>query len=130
MKLWIGTETQSDVVELFLPIRLDVQNKINAVINNYSYDIGSDDWDCIVILQDVDTFNERIRFSKAKRDMDFRLHMDYAEFLKGDEETRKRQLLKLLLRSLQLLKEKGGNSAAIDDLISEVIVTGKDNSWL
>lgn len=125
----MGAETQSDAAELLRIVRNDVQDTINSSIENEIYDIGVDGWDCIVILMDDGDFGERVKFSKAKRDMDFRLRVSYRAFMEGDESARRALLLRMLFRSLELLEAKGGNSTNIDRLKARIQSVCMDKGW-
>ncbi|MDZ4814763.1 MAG: Imm44 family immunity protein [Verrucomicrobiota bacterium] len=130
MKLWIGTETQADIVDVFQPVRKDLEAVINGDIEKQTYDIGVDAWDCIVILRDDSDFSEVIKFFKKKRDMDFRLVIRYSDFKIANEHQRRRLLFSLLLRSLDLLKDKGGNAQGIDLLKLKVMEIGQGKDWV
>lgn len=129
MKLWIGAESQADIIDAFRLVRSEVENEINLAIRDVSYDIGVDEWNCIVILRDDSNFTEKIQLSKAKRDMDFRLRLDYTQFAEATQTCRKILLLKLLLRSLSLLKDKGQNASEIERLADDVMSVGERKGW-
>ena len=130
MKLWIGAETQADVFDLFRAVRSDVQKDINSAIELRTYEIGVESWDCIVILRSDNDFKEIFKFSKARRDMDFRLQLDYEKFVAADDRERRRLLFELLLRSLSMLKSKGGNEKEIERLMNNVRGVGESQGWI
>jgi hypothetical protein len=130
MKLWIGAETQAEVTESFRSIRTEVERAVNAAIASFKSDIGVDSWDCVVILREDVHLPEVIKFSKARRDMDFRLQLDYQTFFKSDELGRKQLLFALLLRSLMLLKHKTGLAAEFDQLTALVRAVGERHGWM
>ncbi len=130
MNLWIGAETQAEVSDSFRSIRSEVERAINAAIDSHKSDIGVDSWDCVVILREDVHLPEVIKVSKARRDMDFRLQLDYQAFIKADELGRKQLLFALLLRSLTLLKHKTGLAAEFDELTALVRAVGERHKWL
>lgn len=117
MKLWIGAETQADIVDEFRPIRNEIERRINTEIESVKDDIGVDGWKCIVVLRDDDNFEEIVKLFPKRRSMDFRLRIDYQSFRRAPNSERKRLLIQLLLRSLALLKDRGCNSEGIDKLV-------------
>ena len=86
MKLWIGAEMSADVADSFRVVRLRVESIVNGVIVPKSYDLPLNRWDCIAIVRDDACFAERVRYSPKRRDMDFRLRIDHAEFKAADLE--------------------------------------------
>lgn len=130
MKLWIGAETQAEVTDSFRSIRTEMEGVLNREIESFSGDIGVDGWDCMVILREDCHLPEVIKYSKARRDMDFRLQMDYQAFVKSPHKGRRQLLFALLLRSLSLLKHKSGQIAEVDELTARVRAVGSQRGWL
>ena len=71
MKLWIGAETQEDVIDRFRVVRKELELTINKKIEDKTYDIEIEGWDVIVILRDDFDFKEIFKLSKKRRTMDF-----------------------------------------------------------
>jgi hypothetical protein len=130
MKLWIGAETQAEVTETFRSVRTEMERVLNSEIESFSGDIGVDGWDCLVILREDCHLPEVIKYSLAKREMDFRLLMDYQAFVKATPAERQRLLFALLLRSLSLLKHKSTRIAEVDELTARVRAVGSKKGWL
>jgi hypothetical protein len=130
MKLWIGAETQAEVTESFRSIRTEMERAINNEIESFNTDIGVDGWDCLVILREDCHLPEVIKYSLAKREMDFRLLMDYQAFVKATPKGRQQLLFALLLRSLSLLKHKSTRIAEVDELTARVRAIGTKKGWL
>ena len=125
MKLWISSETQANVSDVLRLLRNEIAETINEAIAERDYDIGVNGWDVIIILQSgSDSFSERIKFYKAKRDMDFRLALDFDKFATSDKSGRLQMIFSLLLRSLDTLKKLGGNAEEIDRLTADVKEVG------
>jgi hypothetical protein len=120
MKLWIGAETQADIINVFRPIRNEVEAAINATIASDTYDIGVQSWDVVVVLRDDCEFKELTRYSKKNGGMDFRLRLEYSAFLHGSVKQRRDLLFALLVDSLERLSEKTGRRDDTDRLIGAV----------
>lgn len=109
-----------------------VENELNAMIAEKNYAIELDSWDCIVILmkEDDPNFEERYFYSKKKRDMDFRLKIDYQKFLDADELGRERLIYQMLERSLDILIKKGISSRGIEELRKDIRSVAIKKQWL
>ena len=129
MKLWVSAETQADVGKKLTLARGKIKNKINEKIENVSYDIPLDGWDVIIILRDDSRMKDIIKYSKKKKDMDFRICIDYPSFVKASSLEAERLHFKALQRSLEILKEKFIKERDIHKLISDVYKVGKENNW-
>ena len=130
MKLWVGGEVDALTGADFSDVRNRVEEIINEKIASKSYGMPLDAWDCIVILRETDDFAERLIFSAKKRDMDFRLSMNYELFLRSDRHEREKLLFQLLQRSLVLLsRKKGIDPEKIEKLVRDVSEVGQDNNW-
>ena len=131
MKLWVSSETQANVSDALRILRNEIAEAINEVITERDYDIGVNGWDVIIILQSGnDSLSERIKFHKAKRDMDFRLALDFDKFVTTGKTGRLQMIFSLLIRSLDVLKKVGGNVEEIDRLIADVKEVGRTHAWL
>lgn len=111
MQLWMSSETSKEVLneDQSTQLRLAsnfVEDKINLKIEDISYEIPLDSWDCIIVMMGDDSFEERTIYSIKKRDMDFRLKIDHVEFNSTDDIGRQKLIFEMLIRSLDLLKEK------------------------
>lgn len=116
MKLWIGGEVEAELADVFRMARNSVEKKINNIIERQRYEVPFKSWDCIAIIRNDEDFAEVHKFSRKKRDMDFRLKIDFRLFKEGDESTREQLLFQMLLRSLALLSEKGVHEPDLDRL--------------
>jgi len=112
MKIWLSSELEGDTVfDGFLKAGNHVEEVIQKVLEDKSYDIRLDSLDCIAIIrndinQEGVVFDEVIRYSPKKKDMDFRLKIDYDKFKNGSDKDREILIYTMLLRSLNILKEK------------------------
>lgn len=126
MKLWIGGEIEADVVDSFCLARMDVEERVNDMIVNKDYGLSLKGWDCIAIVRNDAAFEEIAKYSPKKRDMDFRLIIDYGEFKAADERKQRAMICSMLLRSLSLLQSK---AVGVDDLRSDVMKVVEDQGW-
>ncbi|WP_197035237.1 Imm44 family immunity protein [Oceanivirga salmonicida] len=74
---------------------------------------------------------ERTIYSKKKKDMDFRLQIDYEEFDNTDDLGRQRLIYEMLDRSLDILLEKKKLPLdAIEELRADVKEVAKEQGWI
>lgn len=86
--------------------RNHIEKILNKVLENKLYDMPLDSWDCIIVIMGEKGFDERVMYSVKKRNMDFRLKIDHVAFIATDDLGRQKLIFTMLLRSLDLLKEK------------------------
>lgn len=129
MKLWISGEIEGPIDEAFRDARKKMEQTINAVIEDKTYGLPLDGWDCIAILRKDNNFEEITKYSKKKQDMDFRLKVDYDKFLSGTQLQREKLFFNMLERSLALLKEKGLPADGIDQLHLDLKRVAAENGW-
>lgn len=122
MKLWIGGEISAEAGDGFRRARGAVEKSINEVIAGKKHALNLDSWDCIAILRDDNDFKERTNYSPEKREMDFRLKIDFDEFSSANDAGRQKMIFEMLERSLILLREKKGvgDVSEIDRLIADI----------
>ncbi|PID47404.1 MAG: hypothetical protein CR967_04190 [Proteobacteria bacterium] len=132
MKLWMSAECDIDIGDKELFPRNHVEDTINAKIQNKYYELELVQWNCIIILmKDDDTnFNERTIYWKKKKDMDFRLKINYKEFDETDDLGRQKLIYQMLERSLDILLKKGLSKQGIEDLRTDVREIAIANSWI
>lgn len=130
MKLWIGGEISADVADAFREARSVVEHTINSVISPTDYGLELESWDCIAIIRDDDEFTERTRFDRKSRDMDFRLVLDYARFKAAAAREQQSMIVEMLLRSLNVLAEKGLSPTGMARLRKDTESAAKKMGWL
>ncbi|EIF51637.1 Imm44 family immunity protein [Sulfurovum sp. AR] len=144
MKLWMSSETSREVLneDQSTQLRLArnfVKDKINLKIEDISYEIPLDSWDCIIVMMGDDSFEERTIYSMKKRDMDFRLKIDHAEFNSTDALGQQKLIFEMLMRSLDLLKEKFTKVKPklphtiydeLENLKADVLSVANSNGWI
>lgn len=127
MKLWIGGEIQADIADSFRMARKTVEGLINNSLDQKKYALNLKAWDCIAVIKDDSDFDEIVKYSPKKKEMDFRLKINYQEFKEGSNKIREKLIFNMLQRSLKLLKEKGFTDEEIDPLIIDVEQVGNKN---
>ena len=134
MKLWMSGEVVQNVLEPFRLAMLYVRDQINAKIDDKDYDIDLDKWRCIAILMkdkvDQERYCEIIKYSSKTKKMDFKLQIDYPEFVNGDAKRQQQLIYEMLMRSLDLLIEKGLNEAGIESLRQDTQSVALKNGWI
>lgn len=134
MKLWMSGEVVQNVLEPFRLAMLYVRDQINVKINDKDYDIDLDKWRCIAILMkdkvDQERYCEVIKYSSKTKKMDFKLQIDYPEFVNGDAKRQQQFIYEMLMRSLDLLIEKGLNEAGIESLRQDTQSVALKNGWI
>ena len=127
MKLWIGLETQKEAVDKFRLVRVYVEKKINEAISDKEYSLSLDAWDVVIILRDDSSLKEMYKYSPKKKEMDFRVIINYQEFMTSDEHGCRKLLFSALIHSLTILKDK--IAEPIDVLFSDVNAVGVQERW-
>ncbi len=131
MKLWISSETESSVADELRIARNALEDDLAAFLENRSYELELESLDCIIILRNDDDFEEITRYSPKKRDMDFRLAIDFNDFIKSDFKKRKSLILKTIIRAVDILSTKKTiNKEAIQALRNDIINFGNTNGIL
>ncbi len=130
MKLWVGGEISAEVADSFRLARGTVEKAINEVIGNKSYDVDLNAWDCIAILRDDDAFKEIVKYSPKKKEVEFRLKISFERFRTASGIQREALIFEMLVRSLDVMKEKGVKVQGLEVLIEDVITLGSTRGWL
>ena len=134
MKLWMSAEISGGIGEPVRHALNFVEDEINAKIADKDYDIDLDKWRCIAILMkdkvDQERYCEVIKYSSKTKKMDFKLQVDYPEFVIGDAKRQQQFIYEMLMRSLDLLIEKGLNEAGIESLRQDTQSVALKNGWI
>ena len=134
MKLWMSSEYSGDIGHKMRTARNFVRDQTNVKINDKDYDIDLDKWRCIAILMkdkvDQERYCEVIKYSSKTKKMDFKLQIDYPEFVNGDTKRQQQLIYEMLMRSLDLLIEKGLNEAGIESLRQDTQSVALKNGWI
>ena len=105
MKLWMSSEQMHECFEN-MQIQREIKPRINELIKDCT--LGDyKEWAVItIILNDKGpNYKEIIRRSLKNKELEFRLKIDYDEFMKSDYNQRKKLVIELLIRSLDLMEK-------------------------
>lgn len=133
MRLWISDEVSKEVLEPFRLSMIYVEDEINSVIENKGYDIALQSWDCIAVLmkeEDRKRYCEIIKYSPNTQGMDFRLQIDYPDFVNGNTKRQQQLIYKMLMRSLDLLIQKGLNETGTESLRQDTQSVALKHGWI
>ena len=105
MKLWMSSEQMHECEE-----NIDIINEIVPRINEVIKDctLGNYvEWAVITIIlnEKGPNYKEIIRRSLKNNELEFRLKIDYNEFMKSDYNHKKKLVLEVLLHSLDLMEK-------------------------
>lgn len=111
MKFWMSIEGSKEVLseKQITQLRLArnyVEETLKHELESKVYDIPLESWDCIIVMMGENGFDERIMYSVKRQSMDFRLKIDHIAFNTTDDLGRQKLIFAMLMRSLDLLKEK------------------------
>ena len=79
---------------------------------------------------DQERYCEIIKYSPKTKKMDFKLQIDYPEFVNGDAKHQQQFIYEMLMRSLDLLIEKGLNEAGIESLRRDTQNVALKHGWI
>jgi len=111
MQVWMSSESSKEVLseDQLTQLRLarnSVENILKSRLEHKIYAIPLDSWNCISIMMGPTGFEERVIYSFKKKHMDFRLKINYEDFNSTDDLGRQKLIFDMMLRSLDLLKNK------------------------
>ncbi|NOX77650.1 MAG: hypothetical protein GXO41_01680 [Gammaproteobacteria bacterium] len=111
-----------------------VEDEINKLIEHKEYNLDLDKWRCITILmkskEDRQLYCEIIKYSPKTKKMDFKLQIDYDEFVDSNDKRRQQLIYEMLMRSLDLLIQKGLNETGIETLRQDTQSVALKHGWI
>ena len=105
MKLWMSSEQMSECDEN-IEIQREIEIKINELIKDCK--LGDyKEWTVITIIlnEKGPNYNEIIRRSIKEKFLEFRLKINYYDYINADTKLRKKYVVEVLLRSLDLMEK-------------------------
>lgn len=104
MKLWMSAEEMEECGEDNRAIRIEIEPRINELIKDCTL-ADYVEWALITIIlnENGPDYKEIVRRSLKNKVLEFRLKIDYYEFMKAGFNGKKRLVLEVLLRSLDLM---------------------------
>ena len=130
MELWMASESQGDIFYQLRDARHPVVKAINAVITKKEYSIDLEALNIIIILRNNDDFEELFLICREENDMDFRLKLDFDQFMVATEKAREKMIFSLLWRTLAILKRSGFDSEGFRELTTDIARIGRENTWI
>ena len=144
MQIWMSSDSSKEVLNEEQLTRLQlarnyVEEILKKELKNKSYDLPLESWDCITVMMGPNDFGERVKYSVKKRSMDFRLKIDPSVFNTTDDLGRQKLIFVMLMRSLDLLKEKfekvkpkldDRNYEELERLRSDALDVARNEGWL
>ena len=106
MKLWMSAEEMEECGEDNSNIRRDIEPRINELIKDCT--LGDYTLWCVITIilnENGPDYKEIIRRSLKNKELEFRLKIDYNEFMNSDYNHKKKLVLELLMRSLDLMEK-------------------------
>ena len=109
MKLWTSGEVQGDVGDKTISNLKIIEKKVNDYLENKNYGEGVILWGYIGIvlpsgLLPPSFFQEVKRYSKSKKETEYRLKLDYDQLVKADEKERYFLICESILRSIEIAR--------------------------
>lgn len=80
--------------------------------------------------EDRKRYCEIIKYSPNTQGMDFRLKIDYPDFVNGNTKRQQQLIYKMLMRSLDLLIQKGLNETGIESLRQDTQSVALKHGWI
>src|SRR4030042_1145061 len=122
MELWVSGEIQGDIGDRYRAARKLVKTAMNSCIKDRDYGEGLKKWYYIAIILDFEdeAYGEVAKYSKRKKEVEFRLKIDHDAFLSAHTAGQVRLVSQSLLRSLRMMPEIGVKDVDFDRLTADV----------
>ena len=104
MTIWMSGELQLDIDQPYMAARAEIEEAVNSAISAKEYGGGVVEWALIPIIMDPGkgwVYREIKKYSKAKRETEFRLQIDYKSFRTADDMEQRRLVFAMILRSIE-----------------------------
>ena len=110
-KFYRSSEAHITIDEKLTPIQKEVGLKINNLLYGKNYGISIENWRYLSIINprsfyDDGFFRETNRYSKKEHSVEFRLRINYLDFLKADTKKAYELICKSILRSVDIAETK------------------------
>lgn len=124
LRFWMSGEIQGDIDDAsYIAARKAVEQAVNAQLGERDYGRGLKLWAylSIILNPEIDRYYPEVkRYSKRKKEVEFRLKIDHNQFVHGDHKTHLRLLAESVLRSLDLMQEMNIKDLDLDKLTIDV----------
>lgn len=134
LKLMIGAEFSNIDHKDIRDARNSFETSINSLIETQDYDIELRNFGYVMVLMPKEdrevNYREVIRYSTKTKLINFKLHLDYDLFKSSDILTRQKLIYQGLVRTLDILEQKGLNKTALDELRQDILSVAQENGWI
>ena len=123
IEFWMSGEIEINVDDSHRTARKIIEKQVNESIGTNHYGEGLKLWSYLAIILDSKTapyYPEVKRYSRRKKEVEFRLKINHRKFLEGSPETHLRLLSESVLRSLKLMHEMKIKDLDLDRLEADV----------
>ena len=122
MRFFISGEIDSEIGDLFTPIRKEIELVLNENIGSKSYSLDIEEIYLIPMILGprFPDHKERRLLQRKDKCADYRLHIDFNAFLNGTVQERKILLVKNLFDAVADIKRKLKNSFDADNLLKDI----------
>ena len=123
MRFFISGELDSEISDIFRPIRQDVEHRLNEELGriNYGPDVEKIALIPIILGSRFKLRKERRLIQHKSKCADYRLIINFEQFLKGTEQDRKTLLINNLLESISDISRKLGSKFEGEQLTKDVM---------
>lgn len=131
IKLWMSGEIMREISRDFQSAESDIETAINSVLDASDYGDGIVKWYHIPIILDFDDsdFCELKRYSRKKRQAEFRLRIPYMLFKESDSRTQRKLIMDMILRSIDEMKAMGIPNFDLQKLESDMRELAAAKRW-
>src|SRR6266404_4419499 len=109
MKLWMSSEAQADVDEIYSSVRKEIETALNKQLSSVSLDTKFEEWAFIAIIrkQDHPDYPELSKKHLRRKVLEFRLKIDHSKFLSASDAERRKMVINALRRCVFLMSDLG-----------------------
>ncbi len=123
IRFWMSGEIQNDVGDCYRVARNTIEAVLNQHVEGKDYGEGLKEWAYIAIILKPgfdEYYLEIKRYRKKKREVEFRLKINYKKFLKGNSKTHLKMVAESVLRSFDLMRQMNIKDCDLERLTNDV----------
>ena len=122
MELWMSGEIQVSVYDSYRKARSKIENAVNNCLKVNDYGKGLNEWAYIAIIKEEETqkYNEIAKYSPKKKEVEFRLKIDYITFLNGDAKKHIQLISASLIRAINMMSDIGVKNINFIKLLDDI----------
>jgi len=129
MKFWFSGEVMGDVSVEFRSAILEIEDALNAKVDTGDY--GIFELTHISIIRDIDhpDYCEVKKYSRLKKEAEFRLKIDYLRFQGADPVTQRKLLIESVIRAIRELPFLKAKGVQCENLERDVASVANERGW-